>query len=60
MKKYIIEIKLKKEKYARYYYDITRESFGLSDDGFWINYIKFFDFKNIDYFRIIEQGELKI
>ena len=57
MKKYIIEIKLKKEKYARYYYDITRERFGLSDDGFWIVYINSFDFKNIDYLRIIEQGE---
>lgn len=60
MKKYIIEIKLKKEKYARYYYDIERDSFGLTDYKFWINSnasIKFFDFENIDYFRIIEQGE---
>ena len=59
MKKYIIEIKLKKEKYARYYYDRTRDSFGLSDDEFWIIDVfpRYFDFKNIDYFRIIEQGE---
>ena len=57
MKKYIIEIKLKKEEFARYYYNITRESFELSDDKFWINYTRFFDFKNIDYLRIIEQGE---
>lgn len=59
MKKYIIEIKLKKEKYSRYYYDRTRESFGLSDNEFWINDVfpRFFDFKNIDYLRIIEQAE---
>ena len=59
MKKYIIEIKLKKEKYARYYYDRTRESFGFLNNEFFLKDIlpKFFDFKNIDYFRIIEQGE---
>lgn len=59
MKKYIIEIKLKKEKYARYYYDRTRESFEFLNNEFFLKDIipKFFDFKNIDYFRIIEQGE---
>lgn len=59
MKKYIIEIKLKKEKYARYYYDKTRDNFGLTENAFLINDVFpiFFDFKNIDYFRIIEQGE---
>ena len=59
MKKYIIEIKLKKEKFARYYYDKTRDNFGLTDDEFWINdaFTRFFNFNNIDYFRIIEQGE---
>ena len=57
MKKYIIEIKLKKEKFARYYYDITRDSFGLTDNEFWISdgFPRYFDFKNINYFRIIEQ-----
>ena len=59
MKKYIIEIKLKKEKYTRYYYDKTRDDFGLTENEFWINDVfpRFFDFKKIDYFRIIEQGE---
>lgn len=59
MKKYIIEIKLKKEKFARYYYDRTRESFGFCNDEFWLEDIfpKLFNFKNIDYFRIIVQGE---
>lgn len=60
MKKYIIEIKLKKEKYARYYYDLFRDSFKFLSKQIAINLISvviFIDFKRIDYFRIIEQGE---
>lgn len=63
MKKWIIEIKLKKEKYSRYYYDISRDKFGLTNEGIYINisvgYYKVIEiyFKDIEYFRIIEQGE---
>ena len=60
MKKYIIEIKLKKEKYSRYYYNKKRCDFGLDDEEFWIDIdykIVYFRFSEIEYFRIIEQGE---
>lgn len=63
MKKWAIEIKLKKEKYTRTYYNISRDKFGLTDNGIYINiggrYYKVIDiyFEDIEYFRIIEQGE---
>lgn len=60
MKKYIIAIKLKNEKYERYYYNKKRCNFGLDDEEFWIDIdhrIVYFSFSKIEYFRIIEQGE---
>lgn len=60
MKKYIIEIKLKKEIHSRYYYNLFRENFKFLGEQIAINStlgIVFIDFNKIDYFRIIEQGE---
>lgn len=61
MKNWVIEIKLKKEKYARNYYNIKQSQFGIEQDEFWImidnNIPKFFNFKNIEHFKIIEQAE---
>jgi hypothetical protein len=62
MKKWVIEIKLKKENYARNYYSIKQSQFGIEQDQFWImidnnDIPKFFNFKNIEHFKIIEQAE---
>lgn len=60
MKKYIIAIKLKKDQYERYYYDKERTQFDLNFNSFQIisnGKSIYFDFKEIEYFRIIEQGE---
>ena len=60
MKKYIIAIKLKKDQYERYYYDKERTQFDLHFNSFQIisnGKSIYFDFKEIEYFRIIEQGE---
>lgn len=62
MKKWVIEIKLKKEKYSRSYYNIKQSQFGIEQNEFWImidnnDIPKFFNFKNIEWFKIIEQAE---
>ena len=59
-KKYIIEIKLKREKFSRWYYDKKLGQIGFFNSEFVIEsnedeYIVYFKIKDIDYFRIIEQ-----
>ena len=58
-KKYILEIKLKREKFSRWYYDKTFKQFSFLIYEFIIetnsNASHCINYKDIDYFRIIPQ-----
>lgn len=57
-KKYIIEVKLKREKFSRWYYDkeFYQFNFFTSELMIYTNCVStHFKYKDIDYFRIIEQ-----